>query len=127
MTEPHWLYCSYCYTARRYNSRHCRLDGACCAGRSLTGMDFSDALKALKDGQKVTREGWNGPGQWVAMSPGFQLSEERVFSEPIRHALVAAGEPGDFLPYLMLRTAQGAYVPWLASQTDLLANDWQAA
>jgi hypothetical protein len=90
-------------------------------------MDFSDALRAVKDGQKITRRGWNGPGQWVAMSPGFQITEDRVFSEPIRDALVAAGEPGNFLPYLMLRTAQGDYVPWLASQTDLLAEDWALA
>jgi hypothetical protein len=88
-------------------------------------LDFSDALHALKDGHRVTRTGWNGSGQWVAMSPGFQLSEDRVFSEPIRHALVAAGEPGDFLPYLMLRNAQGSYAPWAPSHGDLFAIDWQ--
>lgn len=87
-------------------------------------IDFSAALHALKDGQKVSRAGWNGPGQWVAMSPGFELSQDRVYSEPIRDAIVAAGEPGTFLPYLMMRNAQGAFVPWLASQGDLLGRDW---
>lgn len=88
-------------------------------------MDFSDALREIKAGSKVTRDGWNGPGQWVAMSPGFELGPDRVYSEPIRDAIVAAGEPGTFLPYLMMCNAQGAYVPWLASQGDLLATDWR--
>lgn len=88
-------------------------------------MDFSAALRALKDGARVTRTGWNGPDQWVAMSPGFQVGGDRIFSEPIRLAVYAAGEPGNFLPYLILRTKQGDYVPWLASQTDILAEDWE--
>jgi hypothetical protein len=90
-------------------------------------VDFSAALRMIKDGQKLTRTGWNGPGQWVALSPGFELGPDRVFSEPIRQALVESGEPGTFLPYLMMRNAQGSYVPWLASQGDLLAEDWATA
>lgn len=87
--------------------------------------DFSTALIALKDGLRVTRKGWNGPGQWVAMSPGFVLGEDRVYSPAIQRAIYAAGEPGNFLPYLLLRNAQGKYVPWVPTTGDLLAEDWE--
>lgn len=68
-------------------------------------LDFSMALRALKNGQLVTREGWNGKGMWLALQrpdPGSKMT----------------------LPYIYMCTAQGDYVPWLASQTDLLAEDW---
>ena len=86
-------------------------------------MDFSAALTACRAGAKITRSGWNGAGQWVALSPGFELKADRIFSAPIKQS-VGTGT-GQFAPYLMIRNAQGAFVPWLASQGDLLADDWQ--
>ena len=68
-------------------------------------LDFSMALRALKNGQMVTREGWNGKGMWLALQRPDPASKMT-------------------LPYIYMRTAQGDYVPWLASQTDLLAEDW---
>jgi hypothetical protein len=85
-------------------------------------MDFSEALEAAKSGSRITRAGWNGPGQWVALSPGFELGADRIFSAPVREH-VGAGT-GVFAPYLMICNAQGTFVPWLASQGDLLAEDW---
>ena len=69
------------------------------------GRHFGYALHCMKQGLKVSRAGWNGPGQYVALQvpdAGSMMS----------------------LPYLYIRTVQGTLVPWLASQTDLLANDW---
>ena len=70
-------------------------------------MDFGDALAELKDGNRVTRTGWNGKGMWLELQ------------RPDAHSKMT-------LPYIYMRTVQGDLVPWLASQTDLLAMDWQA-
>ena len=68
-------------------------------------MDFSAALKFLKEGYRVTREGWNGPGQNIELQrPGANSKMD--------------------LPYLYINTVMSHLVPWLASQTDLLAEDW---
>lgn len=85
-------------------------------------MDFGQALSALKNGDTVSRENWSGKGMWVALSPGFELPSTRVFSEPISDEIGTG--IGVFLPYFIMRTVDGEFVPWLASQTDLLAEDW---
>ena len=69
-------------------------------------MNFGGALEELEDGYRVTRVGWNGPDQYIKL----QVPDE--------HSKMT-------LPYIYIRTVQGDLVPWLASQTDLLANDWQ--
>ena len=69
-------------------------------------MDFSEALEALKDHHMVQRTGWNGKGMYVALQRPDEGSKMG-------------------LPYLYMKTAQGDLVPWLASQTDLLAEDWE--
>ena len=68
--------------------------------------DFSWALVALKEGDRVARAGWNGKGQWLALQT------------PDEHSKMS-------LPYIYISTVGGDLVPWLASQTDLLADDWQ--
>jgi len=68
--------------------------------------DFGSALMSLKAGKKVARAGWNGKGMWIALQ-------------------VPDGYSKMSLPYLYMKTAQGDLVPWLASQTDILSNDWQ--
>lgn len=69
-------------------------------------MDFGQALTALKEGQRVTRDGWNGRGMWLALQVPDQHSKMRR-------------------PYLFMCPIDGALVPWVASQTDLLAEDWR--
>ncbi len=66
---------------------------------------FGDALKALKDGKRVTRLGWNGKNMFLEIQVPDQYSKMT-------------------LPYIFLRTVQGDLVPWLASQTDILSSDW---
>lgn len=68
-------------------------------------IDFSEALKAVKAGKKIQRSGWNGKGMWVALQV------------PDAHSKMG-------LPYLYMSTVDGKLVPWLASQTDILAADW---
>lgn len=88
-----------------------------------TNYDFGQALDSLRDGLKVARAGWNGKGMWIALSPGFEVTQEYVYSQPVRDDI--GGNLGVFRPYLMVKTVDGDYVPWVASQTDLLAEDWQ--
>lgn len=81
------------------------------AYRATDGFSFGLALEALKKGQQVTRQGWNGKGLWVQL----------------------ADSTSDFyLPYLQLvypvnshAYPKGAYVPWAPSQTDVLTDDWR--
>ena len=68
-------------------------------------MDFGQALTQLRAGEKIAREGWNGKGMFLSLQ------------RPDRHSLMT-------LPYIFMVTVEGDLVPWLASQTDILAYDW---
>lgn len=77
----------------------------------------------MKLGAKIARTGWNGKGMYVVFQKGYPDGI------PINaNTSAAIGQPEGtvcrFLPYLMMRTADGGFVPWLASQTDMLAEDW---
>lgn len=71
-------------------------------------MNFGEAISNLKIGARVSREGWNGKGQYLALQ------------RPDEHSKMT-------LPYIYIHTVQGNLVPWLASQTDMLADDWFVA
>ena len=71
-----------------------------------TTFTFSWALTQLKEGAKPQRTGWNGKGMWIHLQVPDQGSKMT-------------------LPYLYMKTADDKLVPWLASQTDILADDWQ--
>jgi hypothetical protein len=71
-------------------------------------MDFSQALRAVKYGEKVRREGWNGKGMYI-------------FLVRIDNNLAVAR----LEPFIAMKTADDKFVPWLASQTDILADDWE--
>ena len=90
-------------------------------------MDFGNALAALKMGLKVARAGWNGKGMWLILVAGTPHAVLRE-STPYRAAL--GQESCEILPHIDMWTtnAEGrrAMLPgWLASQTDMLAEDWQ--
>jgi hypothetical protein len=86
--------------------------------------NFGGALEALRDGRKVSRSGWNGKGMWIVYQKGYPDGIQIN-----KNTAEATGSPVGtvckFLPYLMIKTADGSFVPWLASQTDILADDWQ--
>lgn len=68
-------------------------------------LTFGQAIEALHQGKKLTRNGWNGPGQFIQLQTPENDSKMT-------------------LPYIYIHTVTGDLVPWLASQTDALAIDW---
>lgn len=97
------------------------------AYRPMDGLTFGLAIEALKKGMKVCREGWNGKGMWLAYSPGSKaLPAERFWAGPNAEYAKANGGTADVLPCITMKTATGEILMgWLASQTDMLAEDWQ--
>lgn len=84
----------------------------------VDGMTFGMALEALKAGERVARAGWNGKGMWLCMiQRGSWHVEPLVNKAMMAHSL-------DALPWIGMKTVDGGFVPWLASQTDMLADDW---
>jgi hypothetical protein len=69
-------------------------------------MNFGQAIEALKTGKQVARRGWNGKGMWLALQ------------SPDKNSKMS-------LPYIYMKTADDNLVPWLASQTDMLSDDWE--
>jgi hypothetical protein len=83
-------------------------------------MNFSDALNAIKEGKRVSRSGWNGKNMFVFLVAGstFQVNREPLIS------ILGEGTIVNYHGHIDMRTADGMIVPWFASQTDLLAEDW---
>lgn len=71
-------------------------------------MTLEEALPRLRNGERLTRTGWNGPRQYIQLQ------------QPDDHSRMT-------LPYVYIHTVLGDRVPWLCSQTDLLAHDWATA
>lgn len=82
-------------------------------------MDFSEALKAMEMGCKVQRQGWNGKGMWlhVVIATAYEVT---FVGQPIKRN----ADSFNTLPFIQMKTADNKFVPWLASQTDLLSDDW---
>lgn len=87
-------------------------------------LGFSDALNLLKytEGVKVARRNWNGKDMYVSLSPGFELTADKCFGPAIKEEV--GNGVGVFRPYLMMFTVDKQFVPWVASQSDLLSDDW---
>jgi hypothetical protein len=85
--------------------------------------DFGTAIRWLKEGKKVARKGWNGKNMWLVYMPPFRVEEpnERTQAHGIKEAFDCGG-------YIVMWTAQGVWQPgWLASQPDMLSDDWGIA
>ena len=83
-------------------------------GQSTFG--FGDAIRYLKRGLKVARKGWNGKGMYLRYVEPYKDKAYKVTEcEPI---------DGTLLPYIAMKTTDNKFVPWLASQTDMLSEDW---
>lgn len=90
------------------------------AYRSVDGLSFGHALHALKAGKRVARAGWNGKGMFLFLVPGSRFTVNRA---PLL-GIYPEGTQIDYHPHIDMKTAQGYVVPWLASQADMLADDW---
>jgi hypothetical protein len=78
--------------------------------------DFGGAVTALKAGKKVARKGWNGKGMFLLYIDPFHNNQYRIIE--------LEGLVGTLTAYIAMKTADNKLVPWLASQTDVLAEDW---
>lgn len=89
-------------------------------------MDFGEALAHLRAGARLTRVSWNAPGQFVVLQAGYPDGIP-INSNTARATGIPEGTVCRFRPYLMLRTADGAFVPWAPTVSDVLAEDWATA
>lgn len=96
-------------------------------------MDFSEALHGIKTGLKMRRSGWNGKGMWIALSGSTteprNIAFENFWSKNASEwARDENGGGAEVLPCILMKTADNRILMgWLASQTDLLAEDWEIA
>lgn len=90
-------------------------------------MDFGHAIDVLKSGGKVARAGWNGKGMWLALSPGKRdLPSEKFWARANQEYAETQDGSAHVLPCITMKTATGEILMgWLASQTDMLAEDWE--
>lgn len=93
--------------------------------RTADEITFGDAVLMLKLGKKVARKGWNGKGMWLVLVPG---TKEVNFTEGSPY-MKAGLTHGEILPHIDMYTTnsdgrRAMLCGWLASQTDILSNDW---
>jgi len=92
------------------------LDAYRCSGE----MDFGMALYLLKKGKKLSRTGWNGKGMFIFLVPGSIFKVNRA---PLL-GIYPEGTQISYHSHIDMKTADNMVVPWLCSQTDMLADDW---
>jgi hypothetical protein len=83
-------------------------------------MNFGQAIETLKQGKEVAREEWNEKGMWLKLVNHYEVNED--LKTIWKQDLQVNGIP--LLPWLGIKTAGNKFVPWLASHTDMLAEDW---
>lgn len=89
-------------------------------------FNFGKALELLKEGKKVCRSGWNGKGMFLTLQQGSIVKGNMMRNKPAKD-FYGDGEV-KICPHIDMKAADGSYVVgWLASQTDMLADDWMEA
>ena len=83
-------------------------------------MNFGMALILLKEGARVARRGWNGSGMFLFLVSGSTFAVNRA---PLL-GIYPEGTQINYRSHIDMKTVDGSVVPWVASQTDLLADDW---
>ena len=83
-------------------------------------VGFEGALFMIKKGKKVARKGWNGKGMFLFLVQGSTFKVNR----PPLLGIYEEGTEINYHAHIDMKTADGYVVPWLASQTDILATDW---
>ena len=89
----------------------------------VSGFGIGRAVKEMRNGARVRRAGWNGTGMFLFLVPGSTFQVNR----PPLLGMYPEGTEINYQPHVDMKTAQGTVVPWLCSQTDLLATDWELA
>lgn len=94
-------------------------------------LGYDVAIRALKNGRIVAREGWNGKGMWLFMQigntvPASFIPNFKSLPENVKQKLADRGTDVVFNSSITMMTATGELQPgWLASQSDMLAEDWE--
>ncbi len=94
-------------------------------------MNFGQAIEAVIAGNRIQRAGWNGKGMFIVYMPAMELAayndqDAKMKVNDRTAKFVGKDTPLKVLPYWAMYTAQGDWLPgWLASQTDMFADDWQ--
>jgi len=83
-------------------------------------LTFGHALFLMKAGARMCRTGWNGKGMFIFLVPGSKFIVNR---EPLL-SIFEDGTEVTYSSHIDMKTADGTVVPWLASQTDMLAEDY---
>lgn len=83
--------------------------------------DIGWAVKQMHDGRKVARAGWNGKGMFIFLVQGSRFQVNR----PPLLGIYPEGTTIDYRPHVDMKTVDSQIVPWVCSQSDLLATDWE--
>lgn len=89
----------------------------------MNGETFGWAVKQMRDGKKVRRKGWNGHGMFIFLVPASKFYVNR---SPLL-GIYPSGATVEYHAHVDMVTAQGYVIPWLASQADILDDDWELA
>lgn len=91
------------------------------AYRPIYGLSFSQALEALKSGQRVARHGWNGKGMFVYMVPANSYTAQT----PVAKAFFGEDAMVPYNAYMALKGVDGRVSTWVPSSSDCFADDWE--
>ncbi len=83
-------------------------------------LNFGGAIEAMRKGSRVARTGWNGKGMFLFLVPGSTFKVNR----PPLMGIYPEGTEINYRSHIDIKTVDGQIVPWFASQTDALAEDW---
>ena len=88
-------------------------------------LNFGDAIKALKEGRKVARKGWNGKNMWLWLKPAATIKAEWCKDPMLKEIVDSNGGEAEALGTICMKTDDNKILTgWLASQTDMLCEDW---
>ena len=96
------------------------------AYRLIDGLTFGEAIEALKIGNKIARKGWNGKGMFLFLLPAGTIPKVAIHDPKLKEILENNGKDTfDALASIRMKTADDKILTgWLASQTDVLSDDW---
>jgi hypothetical protein len=91
-----------------------------------TNLNFGQALEGLKQGKKASRDGWNGKGMFLFLLPAGKIPKSAIHDPKLKEVLNNNGKDHfEALGSIRMKTADDKILTgWLASQTDMLSEDW---
>jgi hypothetical protein len=84
-------------------------------------LNFGEALERIKNGEQLARKGWNGKNMYIFLI-GTDSTKIGTGGWTYTNGV---NDNTELLPFIAMKTADNKVVPWLASQTDILAEDWE--